>query len=360
MRPRLLFGGGLALAVAVGAAGFGTGAVALPWRAVAAAGSPGPSAASAVQTAEVQRRTLQATADLDGSLGYEGAGTIGAGAPGTVTWLPAEGSVVARGDGLYELDGQIRPRLLLGARPLWRPLHPGMKDGTDVRQLEENLKAMGFAPKGMKLDSHWDAATTRAVKRWQKAAGRTADGTLDGGDLAFLPGPVRVASRAASLGAIAGPGTPVLGVTSAHRVVTVNLSATREGLVTPGQAVTVTLPGGTSVAGRVKAIGRVATAGQNGSPTTVPVTIDLDAGAKLPELDAAPVTVSVVTEQRADVLAVQVPSLVALLEGGYAVEVVSADGSHRYVRVTTGLFQDGLVEVAGDGLKAGDRVVVAR
>ena len=360
MRPRLLAGGGLVLAAAVGAAVIGTGAVGVPWRASASAATPAPSAAGAVDTAAVQRRTLQTSADLDGTLAYEGSAAVGAGTPGTVTWLPSEGAVIPRGGVLYELDGRVRPRLLLGTRPLWRTMQPGMTNGADVRQLELNLKAMGFAPRTMKVDGHWDAATTKAVKRWQKATGRAADGTLDGGDLAFLPAPVRVAARTATLGTLAAPGTPLLTVSGARRVVTVDLASTRESLVTLGQAVTVSLPGGATVAGKVRSIGRVATAGQNGNPSTVPVTIDLDAGAKLPELDAAPVTVHVVTEQRADVLAVPVPSLVALLEGGYAVEVVAADGSHHYVGVTTGLYQDGLVEVTGTGLQAGDNVVVAR
>ena len=61
-----------------------------------------------------------------------------------------------------------------------------------------------------------------------------------------------------------------------------------------------------------------------------------------------------------DVLAVPVNALVALLEGGYAVEQVDAAGAHHYLRVETGLFQDGLVEVTGDGLAAGDSVVVSR
>jgi multidrug efflux pump subunit AcrA (membrane-fusion protein) len=86
----------------------------------------------------------------------------------------------------------------------------------------------------------------------------------------------------------------------------------------------------------------------------------VDDPSALPGLDAAPVTVHVVTERREDVLAVPVNALVALLEGGYAVEVLDADGTRRYVAVDTGLFDDGLVEVTGDGLAAGDRVVTAR
>jgi hypothetical protein len=60
------------------------------------------------------------------------------------------------------------------------------------------------------------------------------------------------------------------------------------------------------------------------------------------------------------VLAVPVDALVALAGGGYAVEEVTSDGSHQLVAVTPGLFDDaqGLVEVSGKGLAAGQRVVV--
>ena len=104
----------------------------------------------------------------------------------------------------------------------------------------------------------------------------------------------------------------------------------------------------------------MAQAGENGAATTVPVTIDLDPAADLPDLDAAPVTVSVVTERHEDVLTVPVNALLALLEGGYAVERVAADGTRAYVATETGLFEDGRVEVAGDGLAEGDAVVVSR
>lgn len=359
MSRRRLAAGGLVLALGVSSVSLAAANVRLPWTPVAASASPGPSAA-AVQTDTIQKRTMQTSADLSGTLGYEGSSTVAAGAPGTVTSLPALGTVIGRNGVLYELDGVVRPRLFFGARPMWRSLGPGVTDGADVLQLEQNLRALGYASKRMHVNSHWDSLTTAAVKRWQKATGQTVDGKIDRGDIVFLPGPVRVASLQASLGANAGPGAPILGVTTATRVVTLDLAATRQDLVKAGQAVTITLPDDSTVDGTVRGVGRVATPGQNGNPATVPVTIDLDPGAKLPELDSAPVTVHVVTESHADVLAVPVNSLVALLEGGYAVELVKPDGSHHYVAVKLGLFGDGWVEVQGDGLSVGDTVVVAR
>ncbi len=57
-------------------------------------------------------------------------------------------------------------------------------------------------------------------------------------------------------------------------------------------------------------------------------------------------------------MAVPVTALLALSEGGYAVEVDDGDGTTRLVAVDPGLYADNLVEVASAGLQAGDLVVV--
>jgi peptidoglycan hydrolase-like protein with peptidoglycan-binding domain len=350
---------GLALIVAGAVVASSTGVLPDLAPAGAASSSPDPSAAAAdVETAAVERRTMRTTAELEGTLGYEGSLTVLAGSGGTVTSVPQPGSVIKRGGVLYELDGRHRPRLFIGTRPMWRALGPGVSNGADVLQLEQNLKALGYTRSGMKVDRHWDSKTTAAVKRWQKATGQARDGTVEQGDIVFLPSAIRVRAVQATLGAGAGPATPILDATSARRVVTVDLPASRRSLVEVDQAVTVELPGGREVPGRIRSIGRVATAGENGAGATLPVTIDLEDGAELPDLDEAPVTVHIVTETRADVLAVPVNALVALLEGGYAVEVAADDGTRRYVGVEVGLFEDGMVEVTATGLDAGDRVVV--
>jgi hypothetical protein len=85
--------------------------------------------------------------------------------------------------------------------------------------------------------------------------------------------------------------------------------------------------------------------------------VSLDDPAVGGTLDGAPVTVLVVRQSREGVLAVPVESLLALREGGYAVQVAGADGGSRYVAVQLGLFTDGWVEVTGD-LAEDDRVVV--
>jgi hypothetical protein len=77
-------------------------------------------------------------------------------------------------------------------------------------------------------------------------------------------------------------------------------------------------------------------------------------------LNQAPVQVTITTGSVSNALVVPVDALVAQANGGYAVEVTGANGSHHLVPVSLGLFDDanGLVQVSGTGLAAGQHVVV--
>ena len=57
-------------------------------------------------------------------------------------------------------------------------------------------------------------------------------------------------------------------------------------------------------------------------------------------------------------LSVPVGALLALSPDQYGVEVVEDDGTTRKVPVTLGLFAGGRVEISGEGLSEGQRVVV--
>ena len=82
--------------------------------------------------------------------------------------------------------------------PLWRRLGPGVSDGADVEQLERNLFELGHDPGGMTVDEEFDADTADAVESWQDAIGVPETGTVEPGDVVFLPGPRRVGQLAAS------------------------------------------------------------------------------------------------------------------------------------------------------------------
>ncbi len=102
----------------------------------------------------------------------------------------------------------------------------------------------------------------------------------------------------------------------------------------------------------------VAENGEEGGPT-VEVSVTPSEPQAIGHLDQAPVTVSITTASVRDALSVPVDALLALAGGGYALEVVEA-GAHHLEAVTLGLFDDaeGLVQVSGKSVHAGQRVVV--
>jgi peptidoglycan hydrolase-like protein with peptidoglycan-binding domain len=282
---------------------------------------------------------------------------------GRITWLPKVGQVVGRGGTLLSVDN--RPvQLFYGPKPAWRDLSTGVDDGPDIRQLEQNLVALGYDPdQQITVDNHFTWATKAAVKRWQQARGLDQTGSFTTGMPAvFLPWAARVKTVDASVGSQAAPGGPVYAVTSNLHQVTVDLDVSQQTYVKAGDRVQVTLPDGRKVKGRISEVGRVAQT--SGDPpnqtTTIPVTVKLDNPNAGGRLDQAPVDVYVTTQTRRGVLAVPVIALLALKEGGYAVETVDAAGRHQLVAVRLGVFSNGMVEVSGSGLRAGAKVVTAQ
>lgn len=280
-----------------------------------------------------------------------------------LTALPDLGSVIDRGGVLYEVNGAPGPVLMFGARPMWRTLSTSSDDGPDVLQLEENLAALGFTDDGeMVVDEEYDSGTAAAVADWQESLGRDETGQVEPDDVWFGPGAMRVAEHVASVGDEASG--EILQVTGTARYVHVDLDPEDSGYAKAGDEVTVTLADGSEVKGVVFALGTVATVtesqGMNGSSsstTTLDMTVVLAEEAEQ-ALDESPVSVDLVTSAATDVLAVPVNALLALAEGGYALEVVLDGGATELVAVETGKFADGFVEVSGE-ISEGDVVVTA-
>jgi membrane fusion protein, multidrug efflux system len=307
-------------------------------------------------TAEVARRDLAQTETFDGTLGFADSRTVVTQSMGTVTALAPEGSTRRRGQILYRVD-QRPVILLIGQAPAWRRLEEGI-EGRDVLQLERNLKKLGYDPGT--VDREFDSDTEEAVEDWQADLGVDETGAVEPGDILFSREPVRVGAHSASVGESVQPGTPVLEISSSTQIVTVELELADRTLVVRGDQVTVELPDESEIAGRIAGIGSVAQATmdeETGEETgsTVEVTIRLSERAR--GLTQAPVDVVVVTDSREGVLAAPVTALVALLGGGYAVEVPNAQTT-RLVQVEPGMYADGYVEIAEGELAEGDTVVV--
>ena len=259
------------------------------------------------EVVEVERRTLVDAERVAGELGYDEAQQVSADqADGVLTWLPAEGSVLQAGDVAYRVDEE--PVVLLTGRlPLYRDLSYGVDAGADVRQLERNLKRLGYDP----------GTVNREFTEYSAGSRRGAPGgPRPGGDRRRQRGAVPRAARSRS-GWVPPrplsarqlmPGTPtaLYDATSTRRVVTVDIDPSDENLVEVGVSATVTLPDGSTLEAEVSEVGTVATASDSeteeaeeaSADATLPVTLTFADAAGAKGLSAAPVTVDVTRDRR--------------------------------------------------------------
>jgi hypothetical protein len=246
--------------------------------------------------------------------------------------------------------------VFFGDTPLFRKLDGPTLKGADVAVVAANLKALGYNVGVVAAkDPSFTPALAAALKKWQRSVGLDDTGTLDIGQVVVLAGPMRVNSVTAQLGdAVTGD---LLSVTSTKKVVTMPVDATEVGQIKTGAAVTIMRPDNKSVSAKVTAISTTVDGGgkdQTASgPPKLAVTVTPDDPSTLADLDAASVQVQVTTSVHKGVLAVPVGALVALREGGYAVQ--TPDG--KYLAVQTGMFANGMVEISGNGVTDGLKVV---
>lgn len=307
--------------------------------------------------AEVVRTDLVEVENYDGTLGRSDGDAIVNRATGTLTFVVSPGATVGYGDVLYRVDDY--PVVLLnGDLPAWRQLEQDVDEGPDVQQLEAALVALGYDPdEDVTVDEDFTYNTELMVQRWQEDLGVEDDGVVELGEVIFLPAEVRIADVTAELGSTVQSGSQFLVSSSADIVVTVDLPTADQGVLEEGDQVTVILPDDTKTFGTVTQVGTIATTDAQGS-ATVEVEVGLDDPSVAGNLDEAPVEIEVISDSVEGVVAVPVTALVALSEGGYAVQVADPDGSLRYVGVDPGFFADGLVEIEADGIGPGDQVVV--
>lgn len=163
-------------------------------------------------------------------------------ASGTVTSVKVKpGATAKAGDVLYTVD--LRPTVVAqGAVPAFRDLGSGAR-GADVRQLEMMLVATGHLA-ASRVDEVFDAATTTAVRAWQKTAGYPVDGVVHLGDVAFartLPTRI-VLDTDVRVGWPAPTGASVASALTEAPTFTIRLTADQQYLVPSSGAVTVTGP----------------------------------------------------------------------------------------------------------------------
>lgn len=264
-----------------------------------------------------------------------------------VTALPAIGSEVTRGSTLFAVDDEPVVAMT-GSVPLWRDLTYGVADGEDVRQLEENLVALGFGD-GMAVDGTYTDDTATAIVEWEVALGRAApDVTVEIGDIVFLTADTVVLDHAAAVGDEPDPGAAILVVGSIEQRAVASVDADDAAAWQPDAPVELSWADETTSTGTVASVGRDVTDGQ--------VTLEMavsDDDARRPS--GSELTVTAVAEQRTRVVAVPVA---ALVDGGTGPAVRVADSATPETRtVEVGLVADGWAEIVS-GLRVGERVAL--
>ena len=162
--------------------------------------------------------------------------------------------------------------------------------------------------------------------------------------------------------------SPLYNISSIGIEVVFQVDATDQETVSLGDSVEIELPTDERVPTVITFIDQVVTQTQAGD--FIEVTLDVINPESIEVYDQAPVKVFVTTEVSENVLYVPVNALIALAEGGYAVEIFNGDEEGEvfdgdsgtdttYVAVEIGVFTDGFVEIIGNFQK-GQLVVVPR
>jgi hypothetical protein len=177
-----------------------------------------------------------------------------------------------------------------------------------------------------------------------------------------------------------GSASAILQTTSTRLVVTVDLDATKQSEAKVGEKVSVEMPAGNTVGGKITGVSPVAQTSNSGnnsnsngntsngntnnspsagggggsSSATIPVTIALSGHQAGAGLDQAAVSVNFIQAVANHVLSVPVTALLATSGGGYAVQEAAAP--RKLIPVTTGLFAAGYVQISGPRIYPGLQV----
>lgn len=368
-------------AVMMALAGFAASTlVKSPQQVAAEAAPPSPS----MITATVERRVLQQAVVLRGTVEPDRAldvrAVLGAGRAVISRRTVKSGDEVEAGTVLAEISG--RPVIALtGVVPPYRDIHAGMR-GSDVEQLQSALRGLGY--RITDRDGVFGPSTGRAVRKMYEARDydppleqanapvqSPAETLVAGAAAPIAPAPAvyvpmsevffvkslpaRVATVKAALGAeVSGA---ILTLSVGDLVVRGRLAPADRSLVEPGMPVEILDEStGRRAAGKVASIGvlRQGEGSETGHPITVSTTKALPSDFVGEDVR---LTVTAATTGR-PVLVVPVSAIFSAPDGSTQV-LRALDGDRRRpVTVRTGASSGGFVEVSGDGLAGGDRVVV--
>jgi hypothetical protein len=173
------------------------------------------------------------------------------------------------------------------------------------------------------VDDHFDSATRTMVKAWQRGLGIEQTGTVPLGSVVFLPAATTVRTVDQSVGDTVGDGDTVLTLATSTQQVLVDVPSGDEALVVPGLTVGIGDVHGT--------VSRLRSADQNG---TVVVEAVITPSAEIANAtNGTSVKVTLTLKNDAGVLIVPAEAVVSRLDGTYAVEVKSPNGTTAWQTV---------------------------
>jgi peptidoglycan hydrolase-like protein with peptidoglycan-binding domain len=407
---------------------------------------PNESTEVTTTTLEAEMRDLTSYAEWAATLQSGTSAAISATTRGTITSNADVGDRIELGDVVAAIDGNPVVALY-GSVPQFRELDINTDDGADVRQLEENLVALGYDPDGtVTVDEHYTVFTGEMVERWETDLGlEDPDTIIAAGQIAFIAGPSEVATRTAvgsqvtpgqslattvtlaksgyltlpvgvsAIAQLASPGVEltegltigeverdgeilplitVAGVPDNERTDAVEVALVMDAVVMAtvlersesieagqplhlweapqgsielevdvdeienfpvGLAVEVELPDGHVVSAIVDSVDDVARTVQSGQDSLTIVDVSIQpTGPVDSDFASGPVTVRVEDVAILNATMIPVRGLVALAEGGHAIEVEG----RGLIAVELGAFDDGWVEVTNGSIEPGELLVV--
>ena len=352
---------------------------------------------------EAESRDLRSFEEWAGTLQAGPTAEVTASVRGTITQSAQPAELIEFGEIVADIDGNPVVALY-GTVPQFRELDIAADPGADVRQLEENLVALGFDPGNTVLvDDTFDDATGAMVERWETELGLATPDTIVGaGQIVFISGPSEVVSRTpvgsqvtpgqsllttltlaesgfvvvqadeatsepddaiiidldtgVAADAVLAVGRPTARWESPLNTIALEVDVDAVDTFPLGLEVEVELPDGQLVPATVSEISDVARTEQNGGAAVTVVDVSIT---PLEEIEsnfsAGPVTIQVEGDVVLGATLVPVRSLIALTEGGHAVEI---EGREGLVAVELGSFDEGWVEVTGGSISPGDQVAV--
>jgi len=113
------------------------------WAGRAAAADQKAEIVTPTATTSVTKGDISTARTISGTLGYGATRVISGSGNGVITWLPAAGTTITRGQRVYAVNDQSVP-LFYGTIPLFRDLDTKGTVGRDVRMVSDNLRTLGY------------------------------------------------------------------------------------------------------------------------------------------------------------------------------------------------------------------------